>query len=307
MFSKTINYFSTKRILIGTSILRVGFGILILYSYAINYAQRHFLWGAHGFSNTDFSNEFTRFSLYQYGNTNLHFDIIYHLGIIAAILFTLGYKTRLISIINFIFLYSLYHQNPIILDGGNNIMIITLIYLIFVKTNAYFSMDKYINSNKSKENLYINIVHNFGVLAIIIQFCILYLNSALYKVMGEYWQNGTAIYYILQVDEFNLPWLTDLIISSDILIVFITYSTVLLQIAFPFMLLNKFTKYIALLLIVPLHLGIAFTMGLITFSLTMILIDTILISDEDYKKGYTFFKEKLTKKKEVNQINFENY
>lgn len=125
--------------------------------------------------------------------------------------------------------------------------------------------------------------------------------------MGEYWQNGTAIYYILQVDEFNLPWLTDLIISSDILIVFITYSTVLLQIAFPFMLLNKLTKYIALSLIVPLHLGIAFTMGLITFSLTMILIDTILISDEDYMKGYTFFKEKYTKKKEINLKTFENY
>ncbi len=293
--------------LIGASMLRVGFGILILYSYTINYAQRHFLWGADGFSNTDFSIEFTHFSLYQYGKTNLHFEIIFHLGIIAALLFTLGYKTRLISIINFIFLYSLHQQNPIILDGGNNIMIITLIYLFFVKTNAYFSIDKFLNSTKKKENLYINIVHNFGVLSIIIQFCILYLNSALYKVMGEYWQNGTAIYYILQVDEFNLPWLTDLIISSDILIVFITYSTVLLQIAFPFMLLNKFTKYLALSLIVPLHLAIAITMGLITFSLTMIIIDMILISDRDYKRVYTFLKRKFSKKKEVNQINFNTH
>lgn len=47
--------------LIGASMLRVGFGILILYSYTINYAQRHFLWGADGFSNTDFFIEFTHF------------------------------------------------------------------------------------------------------------------------------------------------------------------------------------------------------------------------------------------------------
>lgn len=124
--------------LIGASMLRVGFGILILYSYTINYAQRHFLWGADGFSNTDFSIEFTHFSLYQYGNTNLHFEIIFHLGIIAALLFTLGYKTRLISIINFIFLYSLHQQNPIILDGGNNIMSITLIYLFFKNECLFF-------------------------------------------------------------------------------------------------------------------------------------------------------------------------
>lgn len=291
--------------LIGASILRVGFGIMILYSYSINYSQRHFLWGYHGISNTDFSNEFVEFSLYRYGSTNFYFEIIFHLGIIVAFLFMLGYKTRLISILNFIFLYSLHQENPLILDGGNNIMIIVLIYLMFVKTNAYFSIDKHISRSKKKENVYINIIHNFGVVAVIIQFCILYLNSALYKVMGEYWQNGTAIYYILQVDEFNLPWLTDLIISSDILIVLITYSTVLLQIAFPFMLLNKRTKYIALLLVVPLHLGIAFAMGLITFSFTMILIDTILISDEDYKKAYAFFKKKFTKNKETNQGQIE--
>ncbi|MGE7921227.1 HTTM domain-containing protein [Viridibacillus sp. NPDC093762] len=291
--------------LIGASILRVGFGIIILYSYSINYAQRHFLWGYNSISKTEFSDEFTNFSIYQYGSTNLHFEIIFHLGIIVALLFTLGYKTRLISFLNLIFLYSLHQENPTILDGGNNIMIIVLIYLMFVKTNAYFSIDKYSNQNKIKENVYINILHNFGVLAVTLQFCILYLNSALYKVMGEYWQNGTAIYYILQVDEFNLPWLTDLIVSSDILIVLMTYSTLLLQIAFPFMLLNKVTKYIALTLVVPLHLGIAFAMGLITFSFIMILIDTILISDEDYKKAYAFIKKKFVKKKETNQVQLE--
>jgi len=291
--------------LIGSSILRVGFGIIILYSYAINYAQRHFLWGYNGITKTDFSDEFSNFSLYQYGSTNWHFEIIFHLGIIAALLFTLGYKTRIISIINFIFLYSLHQENPVILDGGNNIMIIVLIYLMFVKTNAYFSIDKHINQNKVKENVYVNILHNFGVLAVVIQFCIIYLNSALYKVMGEYWQNGTAIYYILQVDEFNLPWLTDLIVSSDILIVLITYSTVLLQIAFSFMLLNKRTKYIGLSLAVLMHLGIAFAMGLITFSFIMILIDTILISDEDYRKAYAFLKKKFAKKKGTSQVDLE--
>lgn len=65
--------------------------------------------------------------------------------------------------------------------------------------------------------------------------------------MGEPWQNGTALYYILQVKEFNLPWIGNLITSSDILIVFGTYFTVMLQVAFPFLLFNKITKYIALL------------------------------------------------------------
>ncbi|MGY5386476.1 hypothetical protein [Bacillus spizizenii] len=111
--------------------------------------------------------------------------------------------------------------------------------------------------------------------------------------MGELWQNGTAIYYILQVQEFNLPWISDIIISSDFLIVFSTYFTILLQVAFPFLLFNKVTKYIALILLITLHLGIAVVMGLITFSLTIIVIDAILISDKDYKNIYNYIRNKI--------------
>ncbi|SHF95656.1 DCC1-like thiol-disulfide oxidoreductase family protein [Ornithinibacillus halophilus] len=295
-----IHKFSTKKATIGASILRIGFGILILYLYAINYSYRHLLWGYNSLANTEYSQLFKSFSLYQFGNSNLFFEIIFHLGILIAIMFTLGYKTRIVSVLNFIFLFSIHQENPTILDGGDNIMIIVLIYLIFVKTNAYFSVDKYLSQGKVKrysDNFYVNIIHNFGVLAIILQLCILYLNSSLYKVMGEVWQNGTAIYYILQVKEFNLPWVTTIVNSSDFLIVFITYFTILMQLAFPFMLLNRVTKYIALACVVPMHLGIAFVMGLIPFSLTMIIIDAILISNNDYRRVYHYFNAKFQKEK----------
>jgi hypothetical protein len=66
-----------------------------------------------------------------------------------------------------------------------------------------------------------------------------------------------------------------------------------LQVAFPFLLFNKVTKYIALILLITLHLGIAVVMGLITFSLTIIVIDAILISDKDYKNIYNYIRNKI--------------
>lgn len=294
MLDKIMKLASTKKSLIGASILRVGFGILILYSYAINYTQRHFLWGPYGITTTEYSVQFKRFTLYSISDSIIYFELIFHLGIIVAMLFTVGYRTRFMTILNFVFLYSIYQQNLSILDGGNNIMTIILFFLIFVNTNEYLSVDQHLIRGKDKKNnVYFNILHNFGILAIIVQLCILYLNSSLYKVMGESWQNGTAIYYILQVKEFNLPWISNIVLSSDFLIVFITYFTVLIQVAFPFLLFNKVTKYIALLLIVPMHLGIAFVMGLITFSFTMIFIDAVLISDNDYKKIYAYLERKI--------------
>ena len=250
--------------------------------------------GPNGLTNTDYSKQLGEFTLFSLSDSIIYFEFIFHLGIVIAMLFTLGFKTKIMTILNFIFLYSIYHQNGSILDGGNNIMLIISIYLIFVKTNEYLSIDKHLRKNK-KDNIYSNILHNMGILSIIVQLCVVYLNSSLYKVMGEQWQNGTAIYYILQVKEFNLPWISNLILSSDILIVFITYFTVILQVAFPFLLFNRITKYIALFFVVLMHFGIAFVMGLVSFSLTMVLIDTVLISDNDYKKIYSFSRQKMLK------------
>ncbi len=50
-----------------------------------------------------------------------------------------------------------------------------------------------------------SLFHHAGLAAIILQLCILYGASALYKVQGEMWQNGTAIYYITRTQEFAWP------------------------------------------------------------------------------------------------------
>lgn len=297
MSSKLIERLTIRRGLIGASILRIGIGIVILYNYSINYSQRHFLWGSDGITKMPHSKEYINFSIYQLSDSTLYFEIIYHLGILLALLFTLGYKTGFISILNYIFLFSLQQENGLILDGGSNIMIIVLFYMMFMKTNAYFSLENHNYKVGDKQNYYFSTVHNIALLAIIVQLSILYLNSALYKVMGETWQNGTATYNILQVQDFNLPWLTDLIISSDTVVVISTYITLLVQLAFPFMLFNRYTKYLVLLILVPMHLGIAFAMGLITFSLTMIILDSLLIPDNDYKIIGNFVQSRILKNK----------
>ncbi len=51
----------------------------------------------------------------------------------------------------------------------------------------------------------LGIVHNLGLLAIVTQLCIVYMTAGLMKVQGEMWRDGTALYYILQVDEGVVP------------------------------------------------------------------------------------------------------
>lgn len=114
------------------------------------------------------------------------------------------------------------------------------------------------------------------------------LFSGIFQVMGEKWNNGTALYYILQVDTFSKPFWEQILTSNDYFIVLFTYASILVKLAFPFSLFNKWSKYVIVTLMMGFHLGIAIAMGLITFSAIMIAIEVLVFSDKEYKKAFSF-------------------
>ena len=60
----------------------------------------------------------------------------------------------------------------------------------------------------------------------------------MYKVMGAYWQEGTALYYATRVQEFHWPGISEWLGESEFLLVLLSYATVFFQVSFPFLLLN---------------------------------------------------------------------
>src|SRR5690606_6476875 len=84
-----------------------------------------------------------------------------------------------------------------------------------------------------------NLGHNAVMLIIAVEVCLIYATAGWYKVQGSRWQDGTAVYYPVHLDYFN-PWpaLTELLAGSGLVIMVITYGTVIAQVAFPFTLFN---------------------------------------------------------------------
>lgn len=103
MLSSYRSFFLTERFLIGTSLLRIAIGFIILYNYFVNYWQRYFLW--HDFGINMYSDEFKlmSWSLYNLSSSILYFDVIYHLGIIVTIIYLLGYKGRIFTFLTYVF------------------------------------------------------------------------------------------------------------------------------------------------------------------------------------------------------------
>jgi predicted DCC family thiol-disulfide oxidoreductase YuxK len=284
-------YLSEDRFLIGASLLRICIGLLLIYHYLIHYGQRYFLWSGAGIN--DYSEQYllSTLSLYNMNSSLIYFDIIYHISIVASVVYLIGYKGRIISVINYVLYYSLYIRMGHISDGGDNLLVICLFFLLFVNCTVYFApkAELYRASRHQSKHTFRaqlgSLLHNAAVICIVIQLCFVYFISAMYQMMGELWQNGTAIYYISQVNEFSRPILRKIVDDFLWLTVMASYMSVIIKLGFPFTLWNKRLKPVMVGAMLIFHAGIGIGMGLLTFSLTMIVMELLVFTDQEYRSA----------------------
>ncbi|MGW5734651.1 MULTISPECIES: HTTM domain-containing protein [Streptomyces] len=124
----------------------------------------------------------------------------------------------------------------------------------------------------------VKLAHNAALLVIMVEACLIYATAGWYKIQGSRWQDGTAVYYPLRLDYFS-PWpaLSDLLASHGLMVMLVTYGTVVVQVAFPFTLFNRRVKNVLLTVMIFEHAVIAVVLGLPFFSLAMIAADAVFL------------------------------
>ncbi|WP_030752624.1 HTTM domain-containing protein [Streptomyces griseus] len=123
-----------------------------------------------------------------------------------------------------------------------------------------------------------NLAHNATLLVLMAEVCLIYATAGWYKIQGSRWQDGTALFYPLHLDYFT-PWpaLSELLASSGIMVMLLSYGTVIVQVAFPFTLFKRKVKNVLLVAMMLEHAGIAVLLGLPAFSLAMIAADSVFL------------------------------
>ena len=97
--------------------------------------------------------------------------------------------------------------------------------------------------------------------------------------MGHEWQDGTAIYYILRNSNYTNHLFAYLIFMNAPLVTLITYSTMVFEMGFVYLMWVPQSRYLLYAGAVLLHGGIAIMMGLPMFSMSMLVVDLIIFSD----------------------------
>ena len=188
----------------------------------------------------------------------------------AALGLLVGWQTLISTAVAIGAFFLLDNRLPELYDSGDTAMRLTLLYLLLVLPTG---------ASAPRGSMLVWL-HNVGVLAIAMQTMILYATSGLMKAAGQEWYEGTALYYISQLESLSLPAFRELA-KEPLATTMGTYFTVLYEVLFPVAVLSPLRRtWIALG--AALHLAIAISLGLITFSIIMIGLDLFFITDAEY-------------------------
>ncbi|MGA4801387.1 HTTM domain-containing protein [Streptomyces lavendulocolor] len=157
--------------------------------------------------------------------------------------------------------------------------LLVLLWLVWAAQGVWWLVCRYAPGQpRILADVLANLVHNATLVVIMAEVCLIYATAGWYKIQGSRWQDGTALYYPLKLDYFT-PWplLSDVLAASGVMVMVLTYGTVIVQVAFPFTLFNRRVKNVLLVVMMLEHAGIALLLGLPFFSLAMIAADAVFL------------------------------
>ncbi len=276
-----------KRSTYGLSVTRIILGFIVASQLLVNWSDRHYTWGdgaqwteqvRDGRGWPSFLGLFSQAS-------GLGFDLAYLATIVFGTLMMVGLYTRASSFMTLFLWVSLYVSNPFVGSGGDAILRMVLLYMCFTDSGQHWSVDARLRRRRGAVQGIVpawmtNTVHNLAMILIVHQVVMVYVSSAFWKVQSQVWNDGTAVYFPLQTDAYS-PWNDVLqpLYSSSAFIAGATWTAIYVQMFFPVLLIYRPTRFVALVLVTGMHVGIGLLMGIMYFSLVMIAVDMILVSD----------------------------
>jgi hypothetical protein len=139
----------------------------------------------------------------------------------------------------------------------------------FLFFNCFLSASFVVNSKW--QNALRICLHNFAVIALIIQVCLVYFLSSLAKLNDHGWLSGEAIIRISQIKHFSVYSFLEYNPGYNPVFIFLNYIVLAYQLLFPLLIWVKKIKKPLLILGILMHLYIALIMGLVEFGAIMIL------------------------------------
>lgn len=287
----------SKKATYGLAVTRMLFGVTAVGMLLSNFSTRLYSFGSGSLWNGEGiepKSDFPAFWLFSHFRLvmadDLWYTVLYLVLLALAVAFLLGWRTRIVHPLLFIGWVGFIEANDMLGDQGDNMFRIALFFMLFADCAGRWSLDARrrarIDADPAPESVVQigSLLHNLVLVILTAQVCFVYVSGALYKAGGASWSGGTAVYAPIMTDRFGTwPVLSELATAWGPAVTIATWGSIIVQLAFPFLLLTRPTRIFGLAAIGMFHVGIGVLMGLPWFSLAMIAIDAIFIRDRTWR------------------------
>ncbi len=207
----------------------------------------------------------------------------------SAILLTIGFLTRLNSVLVFLCLASLHQRNVYILHAGDTFLRVAGFFLIFAPAGAALSIDRLIRIRRGKEDASIQPRSPWAQRMIQFELALVYFATFCVKVKGAPWLQGTATYYILHLDEFKrfpIPswFLHPLMLKLE------SWTALVLEFSLGVLIWVKELRYFVLTLGLLFHLSLEYSLNIPLFQWDILSAYILFIDPADITHAWNWLR-----------------
>jgi hypothetical protein len=214
-----------------------------------------------------------------------------HAGVmLATLLFTVGFATRVTSVLAWAGGVMYIHRASTTLFGMDTMTNLGLLYLMIAPCGAVLSVDRWLEVRRLRRQFGSAFTPptpllpsaTFATRLVQINFCIIYLMAGMSKLLGTTWWNATAPSLFLLNYSFapfnsglysqGITWLAGHRWLWEAFNTFGVVFTLSVELGLPFLVWNSRLRWVMMIGSAMLHTMIGLLMGLVTFSLMMLIL-----------------------------------
>jgi hypothetical protein len=128
-----------------TAVVRIGFALTWLLFLLREVPHRHELYGPDGPWSWDLAEQLIgdngAFSVLMWSDARIWFEAGYACALVSSVLLMLGWRTRTTSVLFMVGVLSLQNRSVFMGDGGDNVLHLMSVYLVFTRCGRVWSLD----------------------------------------------------------------------------------------------------------------------------------------------------------------------
>lgn len=180
------------------AVFRVLLGGLVIADLLLRARQFSFYYTDDGVVTQEMAKSWTdsAFSLFYYASEPTVIALLFVVHGLVALVLIAGYRTRIATVVTFLFVVSLDHHNPLVLSYADTLFRLLFFWAIFLPLGERWSVDA-VQRQRGPRGSWVGLAGVFALL----QMVLMYFANGLHKFPSDLWQTGEGTPLIFGIDQ----------------------------------------------------------------------------------------------------------